>query len=242
MEQTILSGLMGSHSVGTATEDSDYDEMAVVIASPSVYLGVDDWGSQGTSESKITFNGTLYEKVSYEFLKFIKLCMGFNPNVIPLLYIKTYDDLSNEGELLLKQRGIFNSKRAVSAFQGYAYSQLKKMKDSDCPTGKMGEKRKALREKFGFDTKYAYHTIRLSRMILEFLDNEGQGMNVYRVGIDSENLVDIRNGKYTYEEVIVEVEYLNDKIKNHKFIKELPDEVDRKKINALCYEILKKNL
>jgi endonuclease YncB( thermonuclease family) len=53
---------------------------------------------------------------------------------------------------------LFLSKKAWHTFKGYAHSQLHEM-DSKNP--EPGSKRAALREKYGFDVKFAYHLIRL---------------------------------------------------------------------------------
>jgi predicted nucleotidyltransferase len=64
-------------------------------------------------------------------------------------------------------------------------------------------KRQELESKFGYDTKHAMHLIRLMRMCVEvFEKNE---LNVYRP--DREELKEIRNGAWSYEQV---VEFAND--------------------------------
>ena len=66
------------------------------------------------------------------------------------------------------------------------------------------ETRSALEEDFGYDTKHAMHLIRLLRMGEEVLS--GQGVIVKRP--DASELLDIRAGKWTYDELI---EYAEDK-------------------------------
>lgn len=58
--------------------------------------------------------------------------------------------------------------------------------------------RHELEEKFGYDTKHAMHLVRLLRMGEEIL--KGEGVNVRRP--DAQYLLDIRNGKYSYEEIV----------------------------------------
>lgn len=70
------------------------------------------------------------------------------------------------------------------------------------------EKRSELEEKFGYDTKHAMHLVRLLRMGVESL-TEG----VVRVKRpDAEELLSIRNGAWTYEEVVSYAEMMDQKV------------------------------
>lgn len=66
------------------------------------------------------------------------------------------------------------------------------------------EKRSALEEDFGYDTKHAMHLVRLLRMAEETLG--GQGVIVKRP--DAQELLAIRDGAWSYEELL---EYAEDK-------------------------------
>jgi uncharacterized protein len=98
------------------------------------------------------------------------------------------------------------------------------------------EKRHELEEKFGFDTKHAMHTYRLLNTGIEILN--GEGCKVKRP--DRDFLLDIRNGKYTYEWIIAEAErlykvVLDECYRNSK----LQHSVDKKIVVDLIKEILK---
>lgn len=238
IERVILHGIMGSRSVGTHTEDSDYDEMAVVLASDDVYLGLDYYGNQGTREIRRPEENL--EVVQYEFTKFLRLCKNFNPNVIPLLYLNRSSYVATpEGMELIENRDMFNSWTAVESFCGFAYNQLKKMKQ---PTGKQGEKRKKLIEKYGYDTKYAYHAIRLSEMLNEFIQSDGQVLNVWRGDIDKDFLIEIREGKYPYEWVVGRVEAMTERARKAIKQSKIPEKVDKERISNFCRRILRKHL
>ena len=64
-------------------------------------------------------------------------------------------------------------------------------------------KRSALEEKYGYDTKHAQHLVRLLRMGVEALTT---GRLIVKRP-DAAELLEIRNGKWTYEEII---KYAND--------------------------------
>lgn len=70
--------------------------------------------------------------------------------------------------------------------------------------------RSALEEQFGFDTKHAMHLVRLMRMGAEIL--EGKGVLVKRP--DAQELLEIRNGSMTYEELIKYSSEMDDYIRN----------------------------
>lgn len=82
--------------------------------------------------------------------------------------------------------------------------------------------------------KHAMHLIRLLIMGAEIL--EGKGINTYREK-DREFLLDIRNGKYSYEEIFEIVDKYEKKFEYAKENCALPDNPDYKKINELVMEI-----
>ena len=126
----ILTGVIGSHSYGTATPTSDFDYMSVVIASPDVYLGLANWGSAGTKDDvyEDPVKG-LVEHRYFELKKFVGMCEGMNPNALPLLWLDPmhYEVMTPQGALLVQNRNLFNSKKVYSTFSGYAHGQLQKM-------------------------------------------------------------------------------------------------------------------
>lgn len=84
--------------------------------------------------------------------------------------------------------------------------------------------------------KHAMHLIRLLKMGTEIL--EGKGINTYRAE-DNHFLLDIRNGKYTYDEIF---EISSKLEKDFEYAKEntcLPKQVDINKIDELTIEINK---
>ncbi len=116
------------------------------------------------------------------------------------------------------------------------------MGDPGASTGRMGAKRKELRDKYGYDTKYAYHTVRLARMLNEFLDS-GK-LQVWRGGKigDVDELLSIRRGAWTYDSVVKEVEYLLDRAKVLSEASYLPEVPAKKEIRDLCKRILREHL
>lgn len=98
--------------------------------------------------------------------------------------------------------------------------------------------RAALEEKFGFDVKHAMHLVRLLRMCREIL--EGGRVIVKRP--DAEELLSIRNGAWSYEQLeswaSAEDQRLDEAMKRSP----LPRSPDRAKLDALCVSMVEEAL
>lgn len=91
-----------------------------------------------------------------------------------------------------------------------------------------------LEEQFGYDTKHAMHLVRLLRMGLEAL-RDGE-IVVKRP--DAKELLAIRNGTWTYEEVVKYAEEMDNEVRNVWYKKtELPKKPDIKFAAKLLMEV-----
>lgn len=82
--------------------------------------------------------------------------------------------------------------------------------------------------------KHAMHLIRLLKMGAELL--EGKGVNTYREQ-DRDFLLDIRNGKYSYEEIFAMVDELDKKFKYAADNTSLPSKPNYNRVNELVVSI-----
>jgi len=238
-EGSIITGFRGSISQNTykpETETNSIDDIDLI----SVYIAPVDYYI-GLNQNPLYIRGNQiikgkFDVVSYELKHFTKLALRFNPNIIPLLWLakKHYLKVDPPGQILIDNRNCFSSKRAYKAFTGYANDQLKKMSKNTF-SGYMGAKRKALVEKFGFDCKNASHTIRLFKMSIEFL--ETGRLNVYR-DEDREVLLDIKEGKWTLNQVKDCAKGLYEDAKIALKKSDLPEESDDTTINGIFMEII----
>ena len=101
--------------------------------------------------------------------------------------------------------------------------------------GYMGEKRKALVDEFGFDTKNASHLIRLLTMCVEML-RTGE-LFVYREH-DAQTFIDIKKGVWSLEMVSERAEQLFAQIRDEYDSSPLPEEPDYSKVNEIVTEWL----
>lgn len=201
---TILLGYRGSIAHGMYIPSSDPDSiddkdiMGVCIPELNNYLGF------GHFEQKEKMYKE-WDSVVYEIRKFFRLLLKANPNVMSLLWLprELYIIRTPLGNQIIENRELFVSKQAYHSFNGYAYGQFKRM--THCKhEGYMGEKRKQLVDRFGYDTKNAAHLIRLLRMGIEFL-TEGR-LYVHRK--DSDQLLSIKRGEWSLDLVKAEAEHL----------------------------------
>jgi len=213
----------------------DIDVMAVVVMPIDYYFGLKQFGSRGTKEHFIRE----WDIVAYELKKYISLLVKANPNVLSLLWLEDchYLKRTAEGQYLIDNRSIFATKQAYHSFTGYAYGQLKRMTNFSFE-GYMGEKRRALVEKYGYDVKNAAHLIRLLRMGIEFL-NEGE---LYVLRKDAPLLLGIKTGGRSLDEGKREAERLVKRTEDAYDRSKLPNRPDMKKVNDLCVNLLSEGL
>lgn len=233
-DNLILAGYRGSiaHGMYVPSKDpgsiDDRDMMGVFVGPIEHYVG---FGRKDTYEK---FEGE-WDVVSYEVVKFIRLLLKANPNVMSLLWLESnyYIYVTELGQHLIDNRSIFVSKKAYYSFTGYAYSQLKRM-TSGSFEGYMGEKRKRLVEKYGYDTKNAAHLIRLLRMGIEFLADGV--LHVERH--DATQLLDIKRGEWTLEQVKSEADRLFVRAEEAHMTSKLPVEPNKVAAEALARNIV----
>lgn len=198
-ERVILLGFRGSVVHGTyrppenPNSVDDIDLMAVHVGPLEHYLGFRRKGQETVDES----SGP-WDVVSYEVRHYFKLLRKNNPNVQQLLWTpeRFIVQATDLGQRLRTRREMFLSKQAYDAFNGYAYSQYQKLEKKD-HRGYMGQKRKKLVERHGYDTKYASHLIRLIRMGCEYL----RAGKVQLPRPDADELLAIKRGEWTLQEV-----------------------------------------
>lgn len=235
---TFLLGYRGSIAHGMYVPNNepnsidDKDIMGICFAVDDVYFGL------GNFEQREVFLNE-WDSVIYEFKKFMRLLIKSNPNVMSMLWLRPGDYIvkTPAAELLISCRDLFATKEAYYSFTGYAYGQMHKM-EHGAFKGYMGEKRKRLVEKFGYDTKNAAHLIRLLKMGIEFLI-DGQ-LNVFRH--DATQLLEIKNGLWTLDQVKTEARRLFILAEQTFISSKLPLRPDMNLVNKLVLLMMEDHL
>lgn len=95
------------------------------------------------------------------------------------------------------------------------------------------EKRAELEELHGYDTKHAAHLVRLFRMGVEIL--RGEGVKVFRP--DAKELLDIRNGSLTYDQLIAYTVEMTAELEVLYKTTKLPYHVDEDKVDEIVQRL-----
>lgn len=228
-DRTCLLGLTGSFAYGTNVEDSDRDYKGICIPPKEYYLGLKSFNEYNSSGGK-NFRNTK-DDIDINVLhinKFVIDATAGVPNNIELLFLRDQDyiKLTEEGKLLIKNRHLFLSKALKKKFGGYAFSQIQRMKHK--------KNRDEIVKKYGYDTKYFMHAVRLLTSAIEIL--ETGDYTTYRP--NREFLIECRNGSFTLEEAITIVEKLDERLeKLYEVSRKIPNKPDYNKINKLLIEI-----
>lgn len=229
-DHSIMMCRRGSQTHGTDNEHSDEDYFGVVVPPVERLIGLsqfDNWKYPEEKELDVNI---------FSFRKYVGLLIKNNPTVLETLWLRR-DDYCNSGtknafRVVMQNRAMFSSLRAYHAFSGYAYDQLKRM-TKGATNARMGAKRKAIVDKYGYDTKNASHLLRLYRMGIEFVET-GE-LTVYRP--DREELLAVKNGEWTLEAVKTEAEILHERMRNAKETSPLPKQPDISSIEKLMVGI-----
>ena len=104
--------------------------------------------------------------------------------------------IEQPGHMLRGRRDLFISRQAGYRFEGYLKRQRERI------TGELSQRtnRPELVERYGFDTKFAYHALRLAMQGIELMQ---EGYITLPMPANARGyLVDVRTGKYGKDEVL----------------------------------------
>ncbi len=234
--RTILLTITGSYAYGTNTPESDIDYKGVCIPPEEYYFGLKTFNDYNTTGGKNWKNTKDDVDISIMHInKFVSDAMQGVPNNIEILFVKPEHILSiNEfGKELISHRHDFLSKALKHKFGGYAHSQLMKLiaKNSN------GTGRQDLIKKFGYDTKFYSHAVRLLTSAIEILKTGD--FSTYRT--NKEELLACRNGRDTLEQAITYIQDLDKELNElYETSNVIPYKPDYNKINMWLIDLNKR--
>ena len=178
----ILLGLGGSHAYGTNNENSDLDIRGCAVNSKAEIL---------TNENFEQFVNEETDTTIYSFNKLITLLSNCNPNTIEILGLKPehYLYLSPVGQMLLDNKHLFLSKKAIHSFGGYANQQLRRLDNKAARlVGQADRERHILKsiENASYDFKNRYFPLDARTNIIKLYVDEA-----VQEGYDTEIFMDV---------------------------------------------------
>lgn len=231
-QNTILLGLVGSTVHGVIVDSADdRDEMGICIEPPEYVAGLrvfEQWVYRTQPEGARSGPGDV-DRTVYSLRKWCRLALAGNPTVMLLLHVP--DDqcsvLEEPGRVLRSNKHWFASRRAGRAYLGYMQRQRDRMTGE---RGQMRVNRPELIGRYGFDTKYAGHVLRLGYQGIEFL--ESGHLTLPMRGPERTHVLDVRNGRVSFEDVLAEADDLQRRLEALLKNSLLPESPDYERVNA----------
>jgi hypothetical protein len=212
----------------------DRDEMGVCIEDYAAAHGLQPAFAQfiyrsaavreGRSDAK-SRQGDL-DLVVYALRKYVRLALQGNPTVLILLFAAPIAALP-EGRALQAMAPAIVSRQAGPRFLGYLHAQKARL------LGERGQKnvrRPELEARYGFDTKYAMHMLRLGHQGVELLST-GR-LTLPMAEPTRSYLKGVRVGKVGLPQVLDECAALEARLETLMTTSPLPEQPDRRAVEA----------
>jgi len=229
---TILRAQVGSGVHGTSIEGSDdRDEMGVCTEPPEYVIGLRKfdqyeyhtaWAREGGLRNR-SGPGDLDITV-YSLRKYMRLALAGNPSILVPLFapdseVVTVTELGAELRAMTPR---IVSRQAGHRFAGYLHAQRRGLLSHD---GKGRDvTRPELIQRYGWDTKYGGHMVRLGHQGVELL--ETGRITLPMPEAQRETVRVIRTGLYTMSEALVMAEELEARIRELLETSPLPEHPD----------------
>jgi predicted nucleotidyltransferase len=170
---------VGSRAFGLATDTSDEDRRGVHLP-PAAW----HWSLTKPPEQAET-KAAGVEEVVWEVEKFVRLALQANPNILETLWVPAVLFADETGEELRRVRGAFLSRHLYRTYSGYVLSQFHLIEKRHRAGGT-------------YKPKHAMHLLRLLHSGIHALT---EGEVRVDVGEHREELLAVRRGERTFDEV-----------------------------------------
>ncbi|MCG7607189.1 DNA polymerase beta superfamily protein [Mycobacterium sp. CnD-18-1] len=232
---TILRTQVGSDLHGvTVSGHDDRDEMGICIEPPECVIGLEQFEQyqyRTQPEGHRSGPGDL-DLVIYSLRKWSRLAAQGNPTVIMPLFAPEVEivECNDWGRSLRANKDLFLSRECGRRFLGY----LKAQKEQMLGLRSKHTNRPELIEVYGFDTKFAYHALRLGIQGAEVLATGN--INLPMLTPHREYLRQVRIGRYSKDHVLGHIDQLYADLDKLTNTVDLPDKPDYGKINRFLIE------
>ena len=234
---TILRAPVGStiHGLHLAGTD-DRDEMGVCIEDIEGVVGFSEFEQfiyRSAAEREHRHDapsqpGDL-DLTIYSLRKFCRLALHGNPTILNLLFVppETCSVYTSLGGTLQEMVPLFVSRQAGKRYLGYLEAQRQRL------LGERGQKktnRPELEARFGYDTKYAMHMLRLGFQGVELLTTGGLTLPMKEP--EREFLMGVRRGTVTLQECLTKCGELERELKDLVTAADLPEQGDAARVEV----------
>jgi predicted nucleotidyltransferase len=238
--------IMGSEAYGVSSGGSDIDvygfcvpprdivfpwESGALLGFDKEIQNFDQWQQHHCDDKS---SQKQYDFVIYNIVKYFRLCMENNPNMIDSLFVpeRCIIHITPVGKIIRENRKLFLHKGCYHKLKSYSYSQLCKIKNK---TNSSNPKRAADIEEHGMDLKFAYHVLRLLGECEQILIEHDLDIEKNR-----EQLKSVRRGEWTFETLenyFIEKEKSLETIFANSALRPYPDEKKIKELLLQCLEM-----
>lgn len=224
---TILRTQVGSGVHGVTIDDQDdRDEMGICVEPAEFVVGLrrfEQYEFRTQPFGHRSGPGDL-DLIVYSLRKWMRLALQGNPTVLLPLFVPDSEvvEVDEHGDHLRAHPELVLSRLAGKRFIGYLRSQRAQLLGLK---GRKHTNRPELVERFGFDTKFAYHMVRLGVQGVELLTDG-------RVTLPMSDewrgwLRELRRGEHTKEEALAVAEDLEARLVSLLDTSSLPPQPDR---------------
>lgn len=205
---TAINGMMlrarvGSEVSGMSTGSSDIDEMGICVEPHHSVIGSTQFEhyTYRTQPDGVTSGPGDLDLTVYSLRKFAHLVTAGNPTVLTMLFIPDEHILyrTQFADELFERRDMFLSRQAGPKFRGYLHSQREGLMGRRSG-GTRNQGRQDIRDKYGFDVKFAAHMVRLGLQGVELLTTGTITLPIpepHRTW-----LIELRRGEHTKQEAL----------------------------------------
>ncbi|MBB6120105.1 DNA polymerase beta superfamily protein [Nocardiopsis algeriensis] len=224
---TVLRCQVGSGVHGLALPgQGDRDEMGICVEPPEYVIGLrtfEQYIHRTRPEHTRSGSGDL-DLTVYSLRKWMRLALDGNPTVLLPLFAPDHEltDTNDIGHDLRANTHRIVSRRTGERFLGYLRAQRDRMADL---RGGRHTNRPELVAEHGFDTKYAYHMVRLGLQGVELMETGRLTLPLPEP--DRTWLMDLRRGRRTRDEALERTSELEERLLALCRTSPLPAEPDR---------------
>jgi hypothetical protein len=229
----MLRVLVGSGVHGTAIEgQDDRDEMGICVEPPQTVIGMRNFSHYEfrTQPDGVCSGPGDLDLIVYSLRRYASLAAKGNPTVLlPLFVPEEHVLFANDyGRELRENKELFLSKQVGARFKGYLHSQREGLMGLRSG-GSRNQGRADIRARYGFDTKFATHMVRLGYQGVELLSTGNISLPLPTKSLIA--LQELRRGERTKDWALAEAERLEKRIDVLLDTTRLPDEPDWRAID-----------